>query len=116
MATIPTSSTTRVTGGKTTPRYREERSCWSACAPSKSTRRTVSKLLLFSLRISSVFAASVNTLRGNQLLLAVSGSTQTPAEPAFPFLTDHLPRRGRDPPDLHLSSWPVPPALAPGKP
>lgn len=112
----PPPPTTCVTSGKTTPRYCEERSCRSACVPSKSTCRTMSTLLLFQFRISSVFAASVKALGGNQLLLAVSGWTQTPAEPAFPFLTDRLPRRGRDSPDLHLSSQSVPPDLAPGKP
>lgn len=55
----------------------------------KSTYKSILKLLLFLLDL--VFASCVNPLRGNQLLLAISGLSQTSAGTSIPISHPQFP-------------------------
>lgn len=63
----------------------------------KSTHTSILKLLLFLLRISLVFTSYINTLGGNQLLLDISGLTQTPAGNSVPISNWQFPSRRKRP-------------------
>lgn len=99
---------TRVKDEKTASLYFKERNCKSGLCSNafglktKAHAKNILKLLLFLLLISLVVASYVNTLGGNQLLLDISGLTQTTAGTSIP-ISDCFPPERRDLQDLHLS-------------